>query len=228
MIMQNRSFIPAMLARQPLFRELCPHELELLAQGTHEHRVGKDELIYPKGATPGGLHVLVTGQVKLTLMGANGVEKIAALAHSGETFAEECLIQKRPSPFSAQAVRESILLVVGQAPLMQVMQTNANLANALFACMGARLCHLAASLETCVQRGSTQRVAHFFSQRAPQNADSYDIELETDKQTIAAQLNLAPETFSRTLRKLSQDGLIHVRGRTVSLRDLTTLRALAG
>lgn len=224
----SRNINALILARQPAFSQLPAAEIELLCTNAHERRVRKDELLYPKGATPDGVHLLLSGQVKLTLLGANGMEKIAEMINPGETFAEESVMSGLTSPFTAQACRESILLVLKQAPLTQTMQRHCGLATLLISRMGKRMCCLAESLETCVQRGSTQRVAHFFSQRAPLNAATFDLELDMDKQTIAAQLNLAPETFSRALRKLSQDGLIQVRGRSVSLHNLESLRALAG
>ena len=49
-----------------------------------------------------------------------------------------------------------------------------------------------------------------------------------NKSSIASQLNLAPETFSRVLGRLSRDGLIDMKGRTITLNDLDSLRSFAG
>ncbi len=65
-------------------------------------------------------------------------------------------------------------------------------------------------------------------QQAPNEADSFDLELNANKQTIASQLNLAPETFSRVLNRLAKDGYIHVKGRNITLRNLSSLRNYAG
>jgi CRP-like cAMP-binding protein len=52
--------------------------------------------------------------------------------------------------------------------------------------------------------------------------------LQQRKQAIAAQLGIAPETFSRVLRHLRECSLISGSGRTVNLVDPGGLRLLAG
>lgn len=228
MIMEVRHFIPEILSHQALFRGLDGGELTRLARGTYEYRVGKNEMLFQKGELPAGMHLVITGQVKLTLPGSNGVEKIALMVGPSETFAEECVLSRRPAPVGAQANKDSILLVIERVALQEAMQRNCALAALLMARMGERMCRLIENMETCVQRGSAQRVAHFLAQLAPREAITYDLELDVNKQTIALQLNLAPETFSRVLHKLSRDGLIQMKGRSITLRDVDGLRAIAG
>jgi len=228
MIMERRHFIPEMLAHQPMFRGLDGDELGKLARGAYEHRIGKQEILFHKGEIPHGVHLLVTGQIKLTLPSAVGVEKIVLMVEPGETFGEESALPRRPSPVGAQANKDSILVVLDRHSLQETMQHNCGFAGALFAHMGERMCRLIENLENCVQRSSAQRVAHFLSQRAPEQAGSYDLELDVNKQTIASQLNLAPETFSRVLQRLIKDGLIDMKGRNITLRDLHSLRSFAG
>lgn len=52
--------------------------------------------------------------------------------------------------------------------------------------------------------------------------------LRERKRAIAAQLGIAPETFSRVLRQLRERHLISGKGRQLSLINLDGLRALAG
>jgi CRP-like cAMP-binding protein len=64
--------------------------------------------------------------------------------------------------------------------------------------------------------------------RAPGRAEAPGarlIVLATSKQVTASRLNLTPETFSRVLRELSQQGLVEVDGRRILVPDL---EALAG
>jgi CRP-like cAMP-binding protein len=54
------------------------------------------------------------------------------------------------------------------------------------------------------------------------------VELQQRKRSIAAQLGIAPETFSRVLRHLREQSLITGSGRVLNLVDLGRLRSLAG
>lgn len=84
-------------------------------------------------------------------------------------------------------------------------------------------------METCTLRTSTQRVICFLTNLAPPGQPArYEIVLPASKQTIASQLNLAPETFSRVLGHLAGAGLIQVKGRTISVLDTARLRSFTG
>jgi CRP-like cAMP-binding protein len=54
------------------------------------------------------------------------------------------------------------------------------------------------------------------------------VPLAERKRTIAAQLGIAPETFSRVLRHLRERSLIAGSGRVLQVLDLAALQALAG
>lgn len=227
MILEVRHSIAEILSHQPLFRLLNAGELSRLAQGTHEYRVEKNEMLFQKGDMPAGVHLLVAGQVKLFLPSAAGGEKIVHMAGAGETFGEEGVFLSRSTPVAAQTTRDSILLVMKKQPLQDAMVGNCLLSNALMARMCGRLCDLIDNMETCEQRNSAQRVAHYLTQQAPRGADSYELQLDVNKQTIAAQLNLAPETFSRVLSRLVREGLIDMKGRSISVKSLGQLRVYA-
>lgn len=228
MMLETRHSIPEILSRQPLFRLLDGHELNRLAKGTFEYRLSKNEILFQKGDPPRGMHVVMAGQIKLFLPSSLGSEKVVQLAGPGDSFGEEAVFLNKSCPLAAQATRESILLIVEKQALCEALERSCMLSRSLMARMCARLCDLIDNMETCVQRGSAQRVAHYFTQLAPATGNSYELALDINKQTIASQLNLAPETFSRVLGRLSRDGYIEVKGRSVKVRDLNGLRQFAG
>jgi len=228
MTTSRHHYLPEMLASQPVFQGLRPEEISSLAQGTCEFSVHRHEILFQKGDVLRGVYLVVTGQIKLALTNQAGVETILEMASTGDTFGEESVLSSLMTPISAQANKDSHLLLVQKQALSEAMRNNADFANRLMANMGTRMCQLIDSLETCVQRSSAQRVAHFLTQRAPERPGSYDVELDVNKSTIASQLNLAPETFSRVLKRLSGEGLINLKGRCITLLDLDSLRAYAG
>lgn len=226
--MARQHYIPEMLAHQVLFRGLTPTELVMLSTGARESHFVKNEFLYQKGDLPNGVHLIISGQIKLALPSPSGVEKIALLAGPGETFAEEAVFTDRLSPVTAQANKDSLILVLDKQAMVSTMRENTRLCDTMMARMGQRMCQIIENLETCVQRSSAQRVAHFLSQRAPEQAIHFKFELDVNKATIASHLNLAPETFSRVLKRLSREGLIAIDGRNITLNNLRSLRSFAG
>ncbi len=227
MILETRHSISEILSRQPLFRILSGPELAHLSKGAVEYRLGKNEMVLQKGDHSEGLHVVIAGQVKMFLPSMAGSEKVVRMATPGDTFGEEGVFMNKVSPMAVQAVRDSILLRLDRHALLEAMERNCVLSSTLMTHMCSRLCDLVENLETCVQRNSAQRVVHYLMQMAPREADTFDLTLDVNKQTIASQLNLAPETFSRVLGRLAKDGCIEVKGRNITVTNLRALREYA-
>jgi CRP-like cAMP-binding protein len=224
MILETRHSVVEILSRQPIFRELDAADLHSLADATLEYRTGKQEVLFQKGAAPSSLHINVTGQIKLFLPSVQGSEKIVRLVNPGEVFGEEAVILDRPYPMTAQATRDSILLSLPRAALMAALSHNPALCCNMMVNMATRMHDLIDNMESCTQRTSAQRVAHYLTQLAPSQSESFEIELNPNKQTIASHLNLAPETFSRVLARFAQLGFIEIHGRTIQVANAEQLR----
>lgn len=213
------------LSRQPLFRGLENEDLLTLAGGTRELRVSKHEMLFQKGDVPEGVYVVVMGQVKLFIPSSQGWEKVVHMEGPGASFGEAVVFMDKPYPVSAQATQDSIILVVSREILTQAIDSSVHLCRKMLASLSVRMHELLSDIEACTLRSSAQRVICYLSQFAPPNARSYEISLEANKQTVAAQLNLAPETLSRVLSQLTGAGLIQVQGRSITVLDLDKLRA---
>jgi CRP-like cAMP-binding protein len=224
MIQETRHSIVEILSRQPLFRGLDEAELRALAAQTREYRVHKQEILFNKVDTPEGIHVVVMGQVKLYLPSTQGWEKVVHMEGPGCTFGEAVVFLDKPYPVSAQATQESIVLLIGKEALSRAIDSSPLLCRKMLASLCVRLHELLTDIEACTSRTSLQRVTCFLSQQAPAGSRTYEVALGTSKQTLAAQLNLAPETLSRMLGQLSQAGLIEVHGRTITVLDAERLR----
>lgn len=220
MILETRHSIAEILSRQPLFRGLSEGELSQISAGCREFRVRKNELIFHKGDVPEGMHVVVMGQIKLSLPSAQGMEKVVHMCGPGGTFGEAVVFLDKPYPVTAQATTESLLLLISKNALLEAMEGSFMLCRKMMGSLSYRLHELLSDMETCMLRGSLQRVVCFLVQAAPSGEQSsYEINLVSSKQTIASQLNLAPETLSRVLGQLTEAGLIRVKGRAITILD---------
>ncbi|EQD43297.1 Transcriptional Regulator, Crp/Fnr family, partial [mine drainage metagenome] len=72
---------------------------------------------------------------------------------------------------------------------------------------------------------SRYRVVHYLLGLVPRNAQGrIAVTLPARKMVIAAHVAVTPETLSRTLRALSDEGLIEVAGDEVTVCDVEKLR----
>lgn len=172
--------------------------------------------------------VVLDGEVKCSLISATGTEKIIQIAGRDAIFGEEAALLGRPQLFTAQATRNSRLLLIRSHSLRAAMAESSAFSNAMTLRLSSTIYELIENLQMCLQGTSTQRVAHYLSRLAPPSAERCEIQLETDKQHIAAQLNLTPETLSRVLSRFTRDGMIRPQGRRGLMLDkLSMLRSCA-
>ncbi len=210
------------------FAVLASQSLTRLAQGARALRAARGEMLLHRGSDPGGCYVVIEGEVKLFLISSNGAEKIIRMAGPGDSFCEESAFGSSPQSLSAQATRDSVVVFLRREAVQAAMLAQPEFALGLTTRLAARINELVEGMEQCIQRSSTQRVAHYLVQHADQDAKCTEVRLTCDKQTIASQLNLTPETFSRVLNRLTRDGFILPRGRrSIMLTDLPRLARFA-
>ena len=229
MIQVRQHSVREILTRLPLFRELSLEDVALLLPGIREYKVRAHEMLFNKGDSLDGIYAVVTGQVKLFLPTPQGTEKVIAMIGAGEAFGEAVVFLDKPCPVSAQATQDCLLLIIGKQALLSVLDRSPLFSRKMLAGISMRLHELVMDMETCTLMSSVQRVVCFLTQQAPvQSPPEYEVKLDTNKQTLASKLNLAPETFSRALHHLISAGLIEVRGRTILIKDIQRLKTFQG
>lgn len=225
MLTEAKIPLAEILSRQPLFRGLSNEELHPIALGSRDIRASRNEILFQKGDESHGMYVLVMGQVKLSLPSAHGAEKVVSMCEAGSTFGEAMVFLDRPYPVTAQAIQDCLLVLVSKAALLEALDASTLLSRKIIANLSIRLHEMLDDMETCTLRTSTQRVICFLGNLAPPGQpEHFEVTLPASKQTIASQLNLAPETFSRVLGHLMGAGLIQVKGRTVRILNFHGLR----
>jgi CRP/FNR family transcriptional regulator, dissimilatory nitrate respiration regulator len=221
--------IREVLARLPLFSELSTDEISMLLPGVREFKARAHEMLFNKGDRLDGIHIVVTGQVKLCIPSQQGMEKVIGTLNAGAAFAEAVVFLDIPCPVSAQATQDSMLLVASKKVLLDVLDCDSRFARKMLASLSMKLHQLMADMETCTLMNSVQRVVCFLSHQAPeQDAARYEVRLDTSKQMLASRLSLAPETLSRVLHHLVTAGLIEVQGRTLRVMDAQRLKQFQG
>ena len=96
----------------------------------------------------------------------------------------------------------------------------------MLAGLSFRLHRMVHYVESFSLRSSTQRVIGYLLQSLEEIETGQDIHINfpANKNVIASNLNITPETFSRILHLLSDKGLIEVNGKEVCIKDIAKLR----
>ena len=225
--MTNPVNILACLAHLPLFCEMSPEEVERIAQGTRELHLARGDVLFQRGDHSTGFYVVIHGKVKLALISPQGLEKVLEIFGPGQSFGEAVMFMGKPYPVYAQALTDSLALHISKNVIVGGIESDPAFCRKMLAGLSIRLHRMIQNVESLSLRSSEQRVIDYLLHDLEEIKEGQDvhISLSANKNVIASNLNITPETFSRILHNLSDAGLIHVEGKDVCIKDIAKLRA---
>jgi len=214
------------LATLPLFADLSPDQLDLLAQATTELHLPRSRVVVDRGESCSGLHVVIYGDVKLSIVSRQGEEKVVELIGPGQSFGEAPLFMERPYLTQAETLADSMLLHISTQAIFAQIERNPGFARRLLASMSRRMHGLIADVESYTLHSGSQRIVSYLLKDDP--AQGAQVTLAARKKMIASRLSLSPEYFSRVLHDLAHRGMVGIAGRSITILDIERLRAYQG
>lgn len=220
--------IAARLGQTPLFSGLDEAAIARLSRGTREIHLKKGEILYGKGETCCGLHVVLYGQIKRYFISPQGNEKICEILGMGDSSGEVAMFAEQPYAVSAEALTETRLLHVAKTVVLDELPRNRRLTQRMLANVSSRTHQLMSEVEAFSLHSGRQRIAGYLLRTVPEDeAGDIRMTLPTAKGVIASQLNLTQEHFSRLLGELQGLGVIAINGRQIGIPNVAALRAQA-
>ena len=215
------------LRRVPLFAHLNDEELSRVSQAVREKSYPKNSVILFEDDPGDALFVVVSGQVKVVLIGEDGREVILAMLQDGDFFGEMSLIDDQPRSAHVIATEEANMLVLRRDDFQTAMDETPRIALGLLQALSRRLRRADDKIGGLVLLDVTGRLSKLLLELADDN-DGVTIARRLTHQQLAQMIGSSRETVSRTLRDLTDRGLIEINRRTMAVRDRGGLQALAG
>ena len=209
------------LSRLALFNDLEPAELERIALHTTELHVPRGETIFHQGDPCNGFHTVIYGRVKLAFSSPQGSEKVVEIIGPGNSFGEALMFMDKAYIVSAQALAHTMLLHVSKPAVLDELERTPRFARRMLAGLSRRLHGLICDVEAYSLNSGTQRVIGYLLKEAQR--DGEEVMLHASKAIVASRLNLTPEHFSRILHDLTEQQLIEVHGRGITIPSLGKL-----
>jgi CRP-like cAMP-binding protein len=218
------------LRNLPLFRDLSAGEVDRIAASTSQVRVPAGSILFRKGDSCAGFHVVVYGQVKLAFGASDGSEKVVEILGPGQSFGEAVMFLDKPYAVFAETLTDSLLVHVGRAVILQELERSPDFARRMLGGLAHRLHRIVGDLEGYSLKSGTQRVIGYLLRDVAggQTGRTAEVTLPATKSVIASRLSITREHFSRILHELSDAGLIKVSGRSIRFLDLERLRKYRG
>ncbi len=213
------------VVRHPFFMNLGLAEQEQLIAQSHEQKLTAGELLIRQSQPAERFFLVLKGRVKLYRISADGQEKVVEIIQAGQTFAEAVMFMQRSEyPVCAEALEAVQLISFPNRLMLTLLQENPQACLHLLGHMSVRLHQRLGELETLTLQNATQRFALYLIQQLEDRAqETVDIELPLPKRLIAARLSMQPETLSRIMARLHQEGFIEMKGRNIHIPSIERL-----
>lgn len=223
--MQFQKIHGQILRKHHLFSALSDSDLAKLMHGTRVLSVGKGEFLFQQNEEARHFYFVVSGCMKLFRTLPDGTEKIIELVPSNQTFAEALMFSAQTMyPVSAQAVEPAELFSFSNVDYMALLKSSPDLSFVLLADLSRRLRMRLNEIEVLSLKNSTHRVVRYLlTQIVGSEAEYPQFDLPVAKRLIAGQLAIQPETFSRIVHRLKEEGIIDMKGKEVTVLDRDAL-----
>jgi CRP/FNR family cyclic AMP-dependent transcriptional regulator len=193
---------------------------------------------YPKGATlfvegqkPRGVFILCNGRVKLSTSSADGKTLILRVPERGEILGLAATISGQPYQASAEVLEPAQANFIAHNDFLEFLKTHGEAALRVAQELSENY-HLAiAEMRTIgLSHSAAEKFARFLFE---QIADGENVDgqvratLTLTHEEIAQMIGSSRETVTRLFSDFKKKQILQVRGSTVIVRDLETLRKLA-
>ncbi len=209
----------------PMFSGVTDEDLEYLVEVVREKNCTRGELLFSEGDEASGFYVLAEGRVKVYKLSADGKERILHIVHPGSSFAEAAIFGDGQYPAYAEPLQPSRLLFFSKKEFLELLHSKSGIAINMIGGLSRFLRQFASQVEQLTFQDVPARLANYLLELA--GDEGRVVTLPIPKGELASNLGTVSETLSRTFRKLSDEGMITVKGREISILDRDSLEDLS-
>lgn len=213
------------IERLPLFAELAREELASLLKSATVQRYPTGSLLFEEGQQASVLHVVISGSVEIFSSGS-GREWGVMLMNAGDIFMPGAVLFREPYIASARTLGTCRILLLDADRVRTEAATSGQFAIRLSRAMAGQFRVAIRQVLDLKSRNAAQRLASFLLKLADASSAPMP-ELPMRKRNLAARIGMTPETLSRTLQILADNGLL-VRGRQIIIRDRERIERFCG
>ncbi len=209
-----------------MFARLSDEQIDRVAKHAVRIHLDEGEMLFQQNDRADRFYMMLRGQIKLFRLGPNGNEKVIEIVTPCSTFAEALMFLDRPTfPVGAQALQAAEVISVDANDFARMLRESIDTCFMLMGDMSQRLRGLIQEIDDLSLNSATCRVAAYLITKSTPSSSAFNLEIP--KQTLASRLSVKPETFSRIIRNLSDQGILKVHGSRVDISDRERLEEVA-
>lgn len=211
--------VPELLQSVPIFSDLDNAGIETLSRVVARKVYPKDGVVFFENESGDSLFMILSGRVKVTILGDDGREIILTVLGPGDFFGEMSLLDNEPRSATAIVTEETELVSLQRADFESVLADNKEIALGLIRVLTQRLRRADQQIETLALLDVYGRVARLIVDLAREEGrrlkDGRVAFRRVTHQEIANRIGTTRETVTRILKDLERAGRIKVEGKEI-------------
>ncbi|MGE4504488.1 MAG: Crp/Fnr family transcriptional regulator [Desulfovibrionaceae bacterium] len=197
-----------------LFSALDEAQLARLAARATVLALPRRGLFFTESDASRGLHVLLSGKVKLYRMSEEGKEQTIFLFGPGEPFCLCSVFSDGTLPANLAALEDSEVLMLDPAGFEALVREDPGLLSSVLRVLSRRLKEAMDMIDALSLRDVPSRLLAYFESRAD---DGGRVELDISYRELSRIVGVTPEALSRALRRMVEEGLIEMDGPVIRI-----------
>lgn len=186
------------LQKTDLFHSLSYDELKKIST---VHKFQQDNIVFYQGDLSEYFYFLVEGSVKVYKVDPKGTEIVLHNFENNTLLAEMATIENIKFPATCICMKDSTFILIKRDDFLKILETNAKVSFQVIKSLSKKIQSFNGLLDRSLIFDATTKVASYIYE----NPELFKIK---KKKTIATELQMTPETFSRILKKLKDLKLI--------------------
>ena len=224
--MDTGSPLYATLRGHYLFAGLDQDDFDTLVSGVSTAGLDKGEVLFHRGDHADNFYFLDAGLIELNLISATGEKKVLEVVSPGRTFAEAiAFMQVQKYPVTAEALADSMLCRIPIGMYVDLVYANPDACMRLLSDVCRHLHARVREIENLTIQNARDRLTSYLLDHVVEtNDDEATVRLELPRHVIASRLSIKPETLSRLLRTMVDEGILTIEDRVIFVHSMARLR----
>jgi CRP-like cAMP-binding protein len=221
----------ALLRSGRWFRGLDESFAENLIAAARVRKLGANQILFSRGDEPCGLYAVLDGAVRISGTTEAGKEVVLMLAEPPTWFGEIAVFDGLPRTHDAVGESESLLLHVGHAELLAMLEKHGAWWRELGQLVTGKLRLALVALEDVAVLPPAVRLARRLVMMTEGYGDWYDRRrrvLSVRQEQLAGMLGVSRQTVNQMLKELEARGAVKVAYGEIEVVEIEKLRGEAG
>lgn len=220
---------PERYSKLAFLKDIDPAELPGIVGRMHQRSLPRRAVIFRQGEPSTHAYIIVSGEVRISVLSANGNEMTLDVLHAGDLFGIAGLVHDLPRVSNAVAARATTVLEIPTAVLSSLMDTHPAIYRDLLEQLLRRLTR---SIQEQVSTG-TQRVYGRVAAKllvlaehdSSHGGDEARLPAGLSHQDLASMIGSTRATVSRILQDMRKQGILDVdsHGRQIVILEASRL-----